>query len=198
VANSDKRVKLLEACRDLLNEIPARELTLDLVAERSGINRGLIFYYFTSREGLLLAATENFRDSFLASFDNTSVANSQQWLTEEISRLISHVQENTGMVQAATFELGSVPGVTEALETINTFNSDRVAAALGITEQTDMFRAVVGAWGIYCARLALEGVRSAHVTNSQLTELMTANLKASLALIRREEPESGISENPFS
>jgi hypothetical protein len=102
------------------------------------------------------------------------------------------------MVQAATFELGSVPGVTEALETINKFNSDRVAAALGLASESDLFHAVIGSWGVYCARLALEGVRSAHVNNAQLIELMTANLKSSLELIRREEPESGISENPFS
>lgn len=198
MANSDKRMKLLEACRELLNEIPARELTLDLVAERSGISRGLIFYYFSSREGLLLGATENFRDSFLASFDGTTVENSPQWLVDEISRLIDRVRRDTGMVQAATFELGSVPGVTEALEAINKFNSDRVAAALGITTESTLFHALIGAWGVYCARLTLDGVRYAHVTNEQLIELMKANLTSSLDLIRSAEPELGIPEHPFS
>jgi AcrR family transcriptional regulator len=197
VAKSDKRVKLLEACRELLNEIPARELTLDLVAERSGINRGLIFYYFVSREGLLLAATESFRDTFIASFDTDAHSNSRAWLTDEITRLIDLVDENTGLVQAVTFELGSIPGVTEALEDINHFNSMRVATALGLAHESDLFRAVIGSWGVYCARLALQGAHSSHVTRGHLIELMTVNLISSLDLIRRDEPELGIPEHPF-
>ncbi len=198
MAKSEKREKLLAACRELLNELPARELTLELVAERSGINRGLIFYYFVSREGLLLAATESFRDTFLASFDADSHANTKEWLHREITRLIDLVDENTGLMRAVTFELGSVPGVTEALEDINHFNSNRVATALGLAEESDLFRAVIGSWGVYCARLALEGVQSAHVTRGHLIELMSVNLVSSLDLIRREEPDLGIPEHPFS
>lgn len=197
MANSDKRGKLLDACRELLNELPARELTLDLVAERSGINRGLVFYYFGSREGLLLAATENFRDVFLASFDGETLANTQEWLIEEMSQLISLVDRDTGLMQAATFELGSVPGVTEVLETINHFNSARIATALGLASESELFRAVVGSWGVYCARLALEGTRSHRMNREQLIELMTANLRASLEFIRREEPGLGIAPDPF-
>jgi AcrR family transcriptional regulator len=198
LAKSEKRDKLLAACLELLNELPARELTLELVAERSGINRGLIFYYFVSREGLLLAATESFRDSFLGSFDGGPPANTQDWLHREITRLIDLVDQNTGLMQAVTFELGSVPGVTEALEDINHFNSNRVATALGLAEESDLFHAVIGSWGVYCARLALEGVLSAHVTRGHLIELMSVNLFSSLDLIRREEPELGIPEQPFS
>jgi AcrR family transcriptional regulator len=198
VANSDKRAKLLDACLDLLNELPARDLTLDLVAERSGINRGLIFYYFVSREGLLLAATESFRDSFLESFDMDSHENTRAWLTAEITQLMDHVDRHTGLMEAATFELGSVPGVTEALECINNFNSDRIAMALGLETQSDLFRAVIGSWGVYCARLALRGAHSSHVTREHLVELITVNLLSSLDLIRREEPELGIPEHPFS
>jgi AcrR family transcriptional regulator len=197
VANSDKRDRLLGACLDLLNEIPARDLTLDLVAERSGINRGLIFYYFLSREGLLLAATETFRDTFVGSFDTEAHANSREWLTEEITRLITLVDEHTGLMRAVSFELGSVPGVTEVMEDINRFNSKRVATALGLAEESDLFRAVVGSWGVYCARLALEGAHSSFLTRSHLIELMVVNLLSSLDLIRREEPDSGVPENPF-
>ncbi len=189
MARSDKRAKLLQACLDLLNELPARELTLELVAERSGINRGLIFYYFVSREGLLRAATERFRDSFLTSFDPASHENTKEWLTSEITRLLDHVDRNTGLMEAATFELGSVPGVTEALQDINEFNSDRIASALGLASQSDLFRAVIGSWGVYCAR---------HVTRAHLLELITVNLLSSLELIRREEPELGIPAHPFS
>ncbi len=197
MANSDKRDKLLRACLDLLNELPARELTLDLVAERSGINRGLIFYYFVSREGLLLAATQSFRDTFLGSFELDNHSNTRQWLSSEISRLITLVDENAGLMQAVTFELGSVPGVTEALEDLNHFNSGRIATALAIADESDLFQAVIGSWGVYCARLALQGRRSSHVTREHLIELMARNLTSSLDLIRREEPELGIPQNPF-
>ncbi len=197
MANSDKRDKLLAACLELLNELPARELTLDLVAERSGINRGLVFYYFGSREGLLLAATESFRDTFVGSFDLDVHQNTKAWLTGEIRRLIRLVDENAGLMQAVTFELGSVPGVTEALEDLNHFNSARVASALGLAEESDLFRAVVGSWGVYCARLALQGAHSSHVTRDHLIELMMVNLISSLELIRREEPQLGIPEHPF-
>jgi AcrR family transcriptional regulator len=197
VANSDKRDKLLAACLELLNELPARELTLDLVAARSSINRGLVFYYFGSREGLLLAATESFRNMFIGSFDPEAHENTNEWLTDEITSLVNVVDDNTGLVQAVTFELGSVPGVTEVLNDINHFNSLRIATALGLAEESDLFRAVIGSWGVYCARLALQAAHSTHVTRGHLIELMTVNLTSSLDLIRREEPELGIPEHPF-
>jgi AcrR family transcriptional regulator len=56
---------LLDAAEALLVEIGYAAITTRRLAERAGVNHGLVHYYFGSMENLLLRAVERFTDSLV-------------------------------------------------------------------------------------------------------------------------------------
>jgi len=56
---------LLDAAEHLLVEIGYAAITTRKLAERAGVNHGLVHYYFGSMESLLLSAVERFTDSLI-------------------------------------------------------------------------------------------------------------------------------------
>jgi AcrR family transcriptional regulator len=48
--------RLIAAAADLLGEIGPRAMSVRLIAERAGVNHGLVHHYFDGKEGLLRAA----------------------------------------------------------------------------------------------------------------------------------------------
>jgi len=57
---------LLDASETLLSEVGHAGLTVRSVAERAGVNQGLVHYYFGSMEELLLQTLERFTDRLIA------------------------------------------------------------------------------------------------------------------------------------
>ena len=53
---TDAEVKLISAAADLLGEVGPRAMSVRMVAERAGVNHGLVHHYFGSKEGLMRAA----------------------------------------------------------------------------------------------------------------------------------------------
>ena len=48
--------KLIEAAADLLGEVGPRAMSVRAIADRAGVNHGLVHHYFAGKEGLLRAA----------------------------------------------------------------------------------------------------------------------------------------------
>ncbi|NUU20719.1 MAG: TetR/AcrR family transcriptional regulator [Streptomycetaceae bacterium] len=61
-----RRAQLLLLGRDLLGTRTLEELSIDELAERAGISRGLMFHYFKSKQGFHRAVVEAACDDFLA------------------------------------------------------------------------------------------------------------------------------------
>lgn len=57
--NGDNREKLLEAGIQLLSEKTFSEISMDQVAERSGVSKPMIYYYFSNKEGYYRALAEH-------------------------------------------------------------------------------------------------------------------------------------------
>jgi AcrR family transcriptional regulator len=53
---TDAEIKLIAAAADLLGEVGPRAMSVRMVAERAGVNHGLVHHYFGSKEGLTRAA----------------------------------------------------------------------------------------------------------------------------------------------
>ena len=53
---TEAEAKLIAAAADLLGEVGPRAMSVRMVAERAGVNHGLVHHYFGSKEGLMRAA----------------------------------------------------------------------------------------------------------------------------------------------
>lgn len=55
---SDKKERILNAAEQLMCLMPDREISVNLIAERAGIGKGSVYYYFESKEEILYAVVE--------------------------------------------------------------------------------------------------------------------------------------------
>lgn len=62
---SNTRLALMSATEALLIEVGYSALTVRRVAQRAGVNHGLVHYYFSSLHGLLLHTLERFTDRLI-------------------------------------------------------------------------------------------------------------------------------------
>lgn len=65
VARADATDALLDAAEHLLVEVGYAGITVRKLAERAGVNHGLVHYYFGSMEELLLRVVERFTDALV-------------------------------------------------------------------------------------------------------------------------------------
>lgn len=68
IGRTDAADRLLEATSQLLAERDTVEVSVAEISERSGLNHGLVRYYFESKEGLLLALLKRDADVALEGF----------------------------------------------------------------------------------------------------------------------------------
>ncbi|MGN1403810.1 MAG: TetR/AcrR family transcriptional regulator [Ruminococcus sp.] len=55
---SDKKERILNATEQLMCVMPDREISVNLIAEKAGIGKGSVYYYFESKEEILYAVIE--------------------------------------------------------------------------------------------------------------------------------------------
>lgn len=59
-----RRQQVADATIDLLTELPWGSVSLTRVAERAGVSRGVVTYWYDSKEALLRAAVERFHERY--------------------------------------------------------------------------------------------------------------------------------------
>ncbi len=60
VNEAERRAAIVEASYELLTQMPYRAMTLNTVATAIGVSKGLVSYYFPSKDTLLLATVDHF------------------------------------------------------------------------------------------------------------------------------------------
>ena len=55
-ARATSEEKLINAAADLLGKVGPRAMSVRAIADRAGVNHGLVHHYFEGKEGLLRAA----------------------------------------------------------------------------------------------------------------------------------------------
>src|SRR4051812_46429311 len=60
------RARILQAALAVFSERGLTEASTDAIAERCGVNKRMIYYYFASKEGLYLAALESVFEKLVA------------------------------------------------------------------------------------------------------------------------------------
>jgi AcrR family transcriptional regulator len=89
-----RREKLLEAARDLFAQLPYEAVTMAGIAEKTGLAKGTVFFYFKTKEELFLALQEQLL---------------QEWF-EEINSLLNSLQGKGTPGQVAAMLCQSLEG----------------------------------------------------------------------------------------
>ncbi|MFO8183616.1 MAG: TetR/AcrR family transcriptional regulator [Candidatus Aegiribacteria sp.] len=98
----DNRSRLLEAGVELLSEKTFSEISMDQVAERSGVSKPMIYYYFDNKEGYYRAVAEHLlkmaRSMMMEIYDPRRSLRDN--LVNYVSFRLRFVEENPGITNA--------------------------------------------------------------------------------------------------
>lgn len=127
-----RRAQLIEAAQDVFGELGYRGATMDLVAQRSGVARSLLYLHFDSLEDLYLECVRSARAELDARFLNASILNQgdpREQLRTGITAYFRFVQER-GRSWEVLSGGGETPGgrVGEIASELRFRTADQIAA----------------------------------------------------------------------
>lgn len=107
MAKGSKKMQLLEAAADIVNEQGSDYLTLDAVAERAGVSKGGLIYHFKNKNALITGLVEHanqlYRDNVGGHIEADDDSNGR-WLRAFIEATRQHRVDNaditSGMLAA--------------------------------------------------------------------------------------------------
>jgi len=98
MVRSERRIQILQALHECLKEKPFHQTSIKDIANKAGVNHGLLHYYFENKEDILLQYIDYIFDKYLAIYTerfnleitNATVTNETfsevcRWLLNEVS-----------------------------------------------------------------------------------------------------------------
>jgi AcrR family transcriptional regulator len=189
MAGRDRRRQIIEAAIQLLRERPFREVTVDHVAERAGVTRGLVLYYFQTRDNLFLETAVEYLDQVREIFGPPPAEPGGDWIIGEIDTFLELAERDPVIFDSSLNAMGVVAGVSEVLNEMTAFTASRVAAALGAPPDHPLLNAVLQAWGRSCADLAVGAARARLADRDRLRAVILGHLRGAVAAVVDGDPE---------
>ncbi|MFZ2511961.1 MAG: helix-turn-helix domain-containing protein, partial [Gordonia sp. (in: high G+C Gram-positive bacteria)] len=91
----ERRRQLLDLGQELAAERSLENVTIEAVAERAGVSRGLIFHYFDSKQDFHLALVQEQAEVMLArTMPPADIADPLELLSRAIDAYIDYVEQN--------------------------------------------------------------------------------------------------------
>lgn len=190
VGVEDKRTRLSpEARRAQLVELGMRmlatrsidEVSVEEIADQAGVSRGLIFHYFGSKQGFLLAVVSHLSEQMLDATAPDPSLDPLGQLSHSLTAYLDYVTENQdGYVSLLR---GSAAGVEEmrlVFEETRTALTDRVlerVQLIGISRTPRVELAVRG-WIAFVEETVITWLREPKVSREELLELLNQALPA--------------------
>lgn len=178
-----RREQLLELGVELLAGRSLEELSIDLVAERAGISRGLLHHYFGSKQGFHRAVVRRAADDLVARTAPPPGGEPLERLGASLAAYVDYVAANFEGYRSLVQGAASGPGdLREIYESTRQVLSDRVFApdSLGaFLPDTPATRLVVRGWVSLVEETTLAWAADpTAITRDELQALLSAALPA--------------------
>ena len=145
----DRRAQLVAAGVNFLAEHPLDELTMDVLAQRAGVSRPLLFHYFDTRQGMHLAVVTTARDSLLQASEPRPELEPRARIRDTLQRITEFVRQHKSTFHSLVRGIASGdPAVRRVVDESRELNADRLLEAfteLG-TPDTPALRVALRAW----------------------------------------------------
>jgi AcrR family transcriptional regulator len=145
----DRRAQLIALGVASLVDLPLHDLTIELLSERAGVSRALLFHYFGSKQGLHREVVRVARDSMLHASEPVPDLEPLERLHDTLSRIVGFVREHRGTFYSLVRGVASADlEVREVVEQARVEQAERVTAVfleLGMPD-TALLRIALRSW----------------------------------------------------
>jgi AcrR family transcriptional regulator len=177
----ERRAQLVSLGVASLADSPLEALTFDDLAKRAGVSRGLLSYYFGSKQGLHREVVRTARDSMLHASEPQPDLEPLDRLHDTLSRIVRFVREHRGTffslvrgVASGDFE------VREVVEQARASQAERLLAVfleLG-TPDTELLRIAMRSWVSFAEETLVESALNSDMASEQIVLFLERSARA--------------------
>ena len=154
----DKRRRLIDAGLELMEELPYADITVAMIAERAGMARSLVFYYFQDKEALFHGVVRDLLDGLRRTFDTNDVieggADPTAWLRRELDIFLEFMAAHPQAMETIVGQ-GWENEQDESGTTMMDFTADRLRRAFGGSSEDALLGAALHSWAYHCVDFAI-------------------------------------------
>jgi len=177
LAAGQRRAQLLRLGTEIFSARPFDAVSIDEVARRAGIAKGLLYHYFPSKRDFYVAvigaAAHELRE---VTRPETGVA-AEDRLRHGLEAYLGFVEHRAqGFRTLMQGGIGSDPEVREIVDSMRALFVGRVAAGMGVEEAPPLLRAALRGWIGMVEAASLDWLENRDLSREALAGLLTLSL----------------------
>lgn len=190
LAPDERRAQLVALGVAALADSPLDQLSIDDLVAAAGVSRGLLFYYFESKQGFHREVVRTARDSMLRATEPSVDLAPLDRLRDTLSRIVGfvHDHENTffSLVRGAASGDARVREVVEQARALQTERVVAVFGELGVPE-TPALRMALRSWVAFAEQYLVEAAVGGGVPSDEIVALLECTV---LGIVTTVEPDA--------
>jgi AcrR family transcriptional regulator len=187
----ERRGQLVALGVAALADSPLEDVTIELLSERAGVSRALVFHYFGSKQGMHHAIVETARDSMLRATDLRPELAPLDRLRDTLERVVGFVREHPATFYSLV--RGAASGSSEVRELVDEARQAQAERAVSVfvelgRPETDGLRIGLRAWVAMAEQELVDAGLRSDIPAEQIVDLLLATAEATataVAPIRR-------------
>ncbi|MFD4467579.1 TetR/AcrR family transcriptional regulator [Rhodococcus sp. NPDC058505] len=177
----ERRAQLIDLGARMLAERPLEQVSVEDIADRAGVSRGLLFHYFASKHDFHLAIVRHAGADMLAHTEPDPALDPMAMLHGSVAAYVDYVSENRNTyVSLLRGSASGDPQMCDEFERTRAAMADRIVTQLprlGIEPDARIALAVRG-WIAFVEEAAISWLREQQISRDELIALLVTALPA--------------------
>jgi AcrR family transcriptional regulator len=182
----ERRAQLLAVGLELFGERPYEDVSIDEVAERVGISKGLLYHYFPSKKAFYLATMRAAAEHMRALTEPRPKETPVEELRASLDAYLDYIEKHAAGYKAVLRARGGRdPQLLTLVEEFRAAMVDRILLGLHISHPSPMIRLVSRGWLGFVESASLDWLDRRDLPRERLRELFVETLVYTLSIAAR-------------
>ena len=173
-----RREQLMRIGLELFSTNSYDAVSIDEIAARAGISKGLLYHYFPSKQDYFVATLASGAEELRRRVEPDTELPPAEALTAAIDAYLAWIEDNSEAYEKLLQSAATVPEVREIVEGVRATTVDRILAGIGAT--TPVARTAVRGWLWFMDGACLDWIAHRDLDRGQVLGLLLGTLGGAL------------------
>jgi len=165
-------------------------MTMDAIAERAGVSKGLLYHYFGGQRGFYMETVRAVTDEVTTVIEPPTGVSFEEAFRAMVTSFVGYVQNNGPIYQALVRGgLGSDAEVNALLDRVRVQTHDIIVERLGIASPSSLTQIAIYGWVSFVENAAAEWVECQDVSTEVLIDLFVSAFGPVVSTLHKEQCE---------